>query len=235
VRNYNAINVGAGYTFQLNERFSVFSEAVVYRDVDYGYTDQGFKVGLQYAFGEVKKSPIVNKAVKKVAAPKPVMKKAVVVDTDNDGINDKQDNCINTPANVKVDSKGCTLYSEKTAEINLNVTFENNSSQLKPAMVNDIQRLADFMKTYKNTTVDIEGHSSAAGEKAYNLMLSKKRANAVKSILINQFHIDASRLSASGFGETQLISKGNSRADHNVNRRVVAKIETTIKEVVSKK
>ena len=102
-------------------------------------------------------------------------------------------------------------------------------------MLNDIQRLADFMKAYKNTTVDIEGHSSAAGNDAYNLMLSQKRADAVQNALISKFNIDASRLSATGFGETQLISQGNTRADHNINRRVVAKIETTIKEVVSKK
>lgn len=235
VKSYNAINVGAGHTFQVNDRFSVFGEAVVYRDVDYGYTDQGFKFGLQYAFGDVKKSPIVNKAVKKAVTPTPVVKKVMVVDADNDGINDKNDNCANTPANVKVDSKGCALYAEKTAAINLNVTFDNNSSQLQPAMLNDIQRLADFMKAYKNTTVDIEGHSSAAGNDAYNLMLSQKRADAVKNTLISKFNIDASRLSATGFGETQLISKGNTRADHNTNRRVVAKIETTIKEVVSKK
>lgn len=235
VKSYNAINVGAGHTFQLNDRFSVFSEAVVYRDVNYGYTDQGFKVGLQYTFGDVKKSPIVNKAVKRVVAPTPVAKKVMVVDTDNDGVSNAHDNCMNTPASVKVDSKGCTLYAEKTAEINLNVTFANNSSQLKPAMVSDIRRLADFMKAYKNTTVDIEGHSSAAGDNAYNLMLSQKRANTVKNSLINKFNIDASRLSATGFGETQLISQGNSRADHQVNRRVVAKIETKIKEVVTKK
>jgi OOP family OmpA-OmpF porin len=90
------------------------------------------------------------------------------------------------------------------------------------------------MKEYKNTTVVIEGHSSAVGNEKYNLTLSNKRADAVKNILINQFAIDASRLSSEGFGETQLISKGNTRADHNANRRVVAKIETTVKNVMKK-
>jgi len=228
VRSYNAVNVGAGYTAEINNRLSVYSEVAAYRDVNNGYTDQGFKLGLKYAFGDTKKSPIVKKAVA------PVETKVTFVDTDNDGVNDKNDHCNNTPANVKVDSKGCTLYSEKEVAINLNIAFENNSSLLKPALVNDIQRLADFMKEYKNTSVVIEGHSSAVGSEKYNLMLSQKRADKVKAVLINDFDIDASRLSAVGFGETQLISHGNTRADHNANRRVVAKIETTIKKVMEK-
>jgi OOP family OmpA-OmpF porin len=225
VQSYNALNVGAGYSVELNERFSLYSEAVVYRDVDNGYTDQGVKLGLSYAFGDVKKSPVARKEVKQTV---------VITDSDNDGINDENDRCNSTPFNVKVDSRGCALYSEKDVAINLNVEFENNSSQLKPAMLKDVRRLADFMNEYKNTNVIIEGHSSAVGSEKYNLTLSQKRANAIKNILINEFSINSSRLSAKGFGETQLISKGNARADHDANRRVVAKIETTVKQVVKK-
>ena len=234
VRSYNAVNVGAGYSLPVSDRFSLYSEAVVYRDVDYGYTDQGFKLGLKYAFGNVKKAPVVNKVIEPVEQEfiQPVVQK--ILDNDNDGINNRIDKCDNTPVHVKVDSKGCALYSEKSVAINLNVAFENNSSQLKDNMINDIERLADFMKTYKDTNVIIEGHSSAVGDANYNLMISQKRADAIKNILMNEFNIDASRLSAKGFGETQLLSKGNTLADHIANRRVVAKIETIVKEVVTK-
>ncbi len=231
VRSYNALNVGAGYSLSVNERFSVYSEAAIYRDVDYGYTDQGFKLGLKYTFGDVKKAPVVAPKAEPVPVKPAIVK---VVDSDNDGIKDSIDKCNNTPANVKVDSKGCTLYSEKSVAINLNVGFENNSSQLKVSMMDDIQRLADFMKTYTNTSVVIEGHSSKVGTAEYNLYLSEKRANAVKNVLTSKFGIAESRLSAKGFGETQLLSNGNRLADHIANRRVVAKIETTVKEVVEK-
>jgi len=239
VKSYYAVNVGAGYNFQINDYFSLYSEAVAYRDIDYGFTDQGFKIGLQYTFGGVNKSPAVQKVVQKRVVkqeimPTPVVSKTTFIDTDNDGVSDQDDRCNNTPANVKVDSLGCTLYSVKEVAINLNITFENNSAKIKPAMVNDIQRLADFMKEYKETSVVIEGHSSAVGTEEYNLTLSNKRAEAVKNELINTFNIDASRLSAKGFGETQLISKGNKLADHILNRRVVAKIEATVKAVIEK-
>ncbi|MBL4823289.1 MAG: OmpA family protein [Colwellia sp.] len=241
VKSYNAVNVGAGYNVQINERFSFYSEAVVYRDVDYGYTDQGFKLGLKYTFGDVKKSAVssktvtnntnANQAVMPAAAIAP---KVVIIDTDQDGIIDKEDTCNNTPAKVKVDSTGCSLYSEKAVEINLDVPFENNSAQLKTAAMGDIQRLADFMQQYKNTSAVIEGHSSTVGSEKYNLVLSQERADAIKKVLVNKFTIDASRLTAKGFGETQLISKGNTKADHEVNRRVVAKIEATVKNVINK-
>lgn len=232
VRSYNAVNVGAGFNAQINDRLSFYSEAAVYRDVDYGYTDQGVKLGFKYAFGDERKAPIV---VKPQPEPvQPVVKSEGPLDSDNDGVSNDKDRCDNTPVNVKVDSTGCTLYAEKSAEINLNVTFANNSSQIDAAVVNDIQRLADFMKEYPNTNVVIEGHSSAVGDDSYNLTLSQERADAVKAVLMGTFNIEANRLSAKGFGETQLVAKGNTSADHRLNRRVVAQIETTVKEAVSK-
>lgn len=234
VKSYNAVNVGLGYNVDINDRFSLYSEAVIYRDVDYGFTDQGFKLGVKYVFGEVKQSPVIKKATYQEVASVPVVAEVIVVDTDNDGVNDKQDTCKNTPANIKVDSNGCPLFLDKSVDVNLNVSFENNSSQIKSETMTDIQRLADFMKEYKNTSVVIEGHSSAAGSAKYNLTLSQKRADAVKSVLVNTYNIETNRVSAKGFGETQLISKGNTAADHELNRRVVAKIEATVKKMMIK-
>lgn len=240
VRSYNAVNVGAGYNFNINERISFYTEGAIYKDVDYGYIDQGFKLGFKYAFGETATKAVApKKAVEKVmekaaVVPEKTVTKPTLIDSDNDGISDANDKCNNTPAQVKVDSKGCALYAEKSVEIKLNVAFANNSSIVEPAMMNDIQRLADFMKAYKNTTVVIEGHSSATGSAKYNLMLSQKRADSVKQALINEFNIDANRLNAKGFGQTQLLSEGTTAADHKMNRRVVAKIATTTKEIVTK-
>jgi OOP family OmpA-OmpF porin len=229
VKSYNAVNVGAGYSHQVSERFSVYGEAAIYRDVDYGYTDQGFKLGLKYAFGDVKKSAVYNKPVKPAVAPVVAEK-----DSDNDGVVDSKDDCNNTLANVKVDANGCAVVAEKTVEINLNVSFENNSSELKSTAMNEIKELADFMNEHKSTSAAIEGHSSIVGNAKYNLTLSQKRADAVRNILINKYNVEANRLSAKGFGETQLISEGTTKADHNLNRRVVAKVKTTVKYTVQK-
>tara|TARA_R110000744_G_scaffold141484_1_gene252892 strand:- start:1099 stop:2139 length:1041 start_codon:yes stop_codon:yes gene_type:complete len=229
VKSYNAVNIGAGYNFQVSDRLSFYTEAAIYKDVDYGFIDQGVKLGLKYAFGDVEQAPVIAK-------PKPAVQPVVdtVLDSDNDGVADGVDRCANTPATVKVDSKGCTLYSEHAVEIKLNIAFANNSSIVQPALVDDIRRLADFMKEYTATSVEIEGHSSAIGAADYNLMLSQKRADAVKSILINKFNIEASRLTSKGYGESQLLSTETTRTANQLNRRVVAKISTSAKKIVTK-
>jgi OOP family OmpA-OmpF porin len=229
-KSYNAVNIGAGYNIEVNDRLSFYSEAAIYKDVDYGYIDQSLKLGLKYSFGDVKQAAVSIKPA--VAAVPAVVAK--VLDSDNDGVSDSIDRCAETPVTMKVDSMGCTLYSEHAVEIKLNIAFANNSSIVKPALIDDIQRLADFMKEYSNTSVEIEGHTSITGTADYNLMMSKKRAESVKSILVNKFNIDASRLTTKGYGQTQLLSTDNTVAAHKLNRRVVAKVATSVKEVVTK-
>jgi OOP family OmpA-OmpF porin len=229
-RSYNAVNIGAGYNFEVNDRLSFYTEAAIYKDVDYGFIDQGLKLGLKYTFGDVKQAAVNIKPT--VAAVQPVVAK--VLDSDNDGVSNNMDRCADTPVTVKVDSTGCTLYSEHAVEIKLNIAFANNSSIVKPALNDDIQRLADFMKEYTHTSVKIEGHSSITGTADYNLMLSKKRAVSVENILVDKFNIDASRLTTRGYGQTQLLSSDNTMAAHKLNRRVVAKIATSVKEAVTK-
>lgn len=231
-KSYNAINVGAGYNVQINDRFSVYGEAAIYRDIDYGNTDQGIKLGLKYAFGDVKQGT-AKRAPEKMPA-KAAAPAVAFIDTDNDGIADVNDSCPNTVENAKIDSRGCAILADKVVEMNLNVKFANNSAKLQSQAMSDVQRLADFMTEHNNTSVVIEGHSSASGNAKYNLTLSQKRADAVKTALINEFDIDSSRVAAKGFGEEQLLSTGNTKADHDLNRRVVAKIKTTVKAVVTK-
>tara|TARA_R110002050_G_scaffold191458_1_gene326220 strand:- start:3137 stop:4204 length:1068 start_codon:yes stop_codon:yes gene_type:complete len=237
VKSYNAMNIGVGYNFTLNERSSFYTEAVMYRDVNYGYTDQGFKLGYKYTFGDVKKSPSPSTPTQRYKPVEKINTQPVVkteLDGDKDGVFDKNDFCKDTPTSVKVDSRGCTLYAKESKSIKLNVNFPIESAALSSTAMIEIQRLADFMKEYKDTDVMIEGHSSATGEENYNLVLSEKRAYSVKNALINNFDISANRLSAKGFGETQLLSQGNTAADHEVNRRVVAQIQTTTKKAVKK-
>ena len=58
------------------------------------------------------------------------------------------------------------------------------------------------------------------GESSYNLELSRKRANAVMTYLVNEFAISPSRLSAIGYGEDRQIADNNTEANRSKNRRV---------------
>lgn len=229
VKDYYALNVGGGYNIQINDRLSVYTEAAIYRDIDYGFVDQGFKIGLQYSFGEPKFVPTVKPAP---TAVKP--EKTSWSDADNDGVKDQDDQCPNTAANLKVDANGCVIYTTETDEITLAINFAHDSAFVEPSNYQEIKRLADFMKKYPKTSVEIEGHTSAKGKDSYNLHLSEKRAQAVKQILVEQFAVNASRLSAKGYGETRLLFTENTAQADKKNRRVVAKISTSTQKAVSK-
>ena len=67
--------------------------------------------------------------------------------------------------------------------------------------------------------VEVQGHTDERGDDAYNLDLSDRRAHAVEKYLTDK-GVDAKRLTAQGYGETQpLIREHNERA-WSKNRRV---------------
>jgi OOP family OmpA-OmpF porin len=85
------------------------------------------------------------------------------------------------------------------------------------------------MKRYGNTNAVIEGHSSSVGSAEYNQFLSQKRADSVKNMLSTTYGIDASRLTAVGYGETQLKDTANTGEAHKANRRIAVKVTTKVK------
>ncbi|WP_369412444.1 OmpA family protein [Mucilaginibacter rivuli] len=70
-----------------------------------------------------------------------------------------------------------------------------------------------------NKTVTIAGYASSEGTAAHNLMLSKDRANSVKTYLVNS-GVDAKYLRIKGYGETNPIADNSTEEGRMLNRRV---------------
>lgn len=100
-----------------------------------------------------------------------------------------------------------------------NLLFFTGTAKLKPESMG---ALLDVSKILKDATapVKIIGHTDSDGDDATNLKLSQQRADAVKDILVNQYHIDESKLSTEGRGETQPIADNKSAEGKAQNRRV---------------
>lgn len=100
-----------------------------------------------------------------------------------------------------------------------NLLFFTGTAKLKPESMG---ALLDVSKILKDATapVKIIGHTDSDGDDAANLKLSQQRADAVKDILKNQYHIDESKLSTEGRGETQPIADNKSAEGKAQNRRV---------------
>ena len=152
---------------------------------------------------------------------------SLILDTDQDGVLDDVDNCSDTPLTDKVDAKGCSIFTEEEVSINVKVLFANNSSVIGNSDASQFQEVADFMDRYPATDAVIEGHASAPGSDDYNLMLSQKRANAVRTLLIQKYGIKAERLIAIGYGENQLLDTANTAEANQANRRIVVKVSAS--------
>jgi outer membrane protein OmpA-like peptidoglycan-associated protein len=98
------------------------------------------------------------------------------------------------------------------------VQFATKKSQLSPKAKVMLQALANRMERQPNATLDIEGHTDDVGSSDDNLALSVARAQAVKDFL-TAHGVEATRLSASGFGESQPKTDNETKVGRSVNRR----------------
>jgi OOP family OmpA-OmpF porin len=147
---------------------------------------------------------------------------SVDTDKDQDGVIDRLDQCPNTPRTDKVDRNGCSIFTDKEVSISLNVKFDNNSAEINRPGHPDFVDFAAFLKRFPETKAEISGHTSRAGDADYNLTLSKRRAEAVKALLISRYGIEGSRLTAVGYGEERLLDASGTAEAARVNRRIEA-------------
>jgi outer membrane protein OmpA-like peptidoglycan-associated protein len=103
------------------------------------------------------------------------------------------------------------------------VTFDTNSTELRPGLYSEIDRVAGVLRQYPYTLVRVEGHTDSIGSDQYNMDLSIRRAASVKNLLV-QRGIAESRIDAVGYGKTMPIASNETEAGRQRNRRVEIKI-----------
>lgn len=139
-------------------------------------------------------------------------------DTDGDGVIDKEDECVNTPG--PVENKGCPVVDKeilKRAFDNLN--FETAKAVILQSSYESLEDLAQYLVDNPTFRLRIAGHTDSQGAAQANLILSKKRAEAVRDFLI-QRGVDASRFIVQFFGEEQPIDTNDTPEGRARNRRV---------------
>jgi outer membrane protein OmpA-like peptidoglycan-associated protein len=77
-----------------------------------------------------------------------------------------------------------------------------------------------MLKEHPELRIAIEGHTDSDGDDAFNQKLSDSRAAAVKSYLVEQHDVDASRLESAGFGESRPVGDNSVPEGKQQNRRV---------------
>ena len=207
-------NLGLGAYYRINDALSLRGEGRAIYNFDHGWWEGLALAGLNVVLGGhlAPAAPLVE--------PTPV-EPAPLILIDGDDV----PKCPGTPLNVVVDADGCPIEIaiDDALRMELRVFFDNDKTVIKDQYKPEIQKVAEKMNEYPNSTASIEGHASKTGPSArYNQRLSEARANAVKSMLVNQFGVAPQRISTVGYGYDRPIADNNTPEGRAMNRRVYA-------------
>ncbi len=107
---------------------------------------------------------------------------------------------------------------KKIAEILVGepITFKLDSTQLSEKSKRTLRKIARMLDKESGITIEVAGYTDARGDADYNLMLSKKRAEAVKKFLLSHMK-RKKQIVARGYGESGFITENpNDRRNRRV-------------------
>ena len=99
------------------------------------------------------------------------------------------------------------------------VLFDTGRSELKAGGQHNIEKLSGFLKAYPQRKAMIEGYTDSVGSDSLNQALSTRRADAVRSALVN-LGVGGERLTTQGFGELRPVAGNDTAGGRQQNRRV---------------
>jgi len=161
-----------------------------------------------------------------------VDKNGCLLDTDGDGVPDYLDKCpkVAGPAS----NHGCPEVKKEVKALFKKalqgIQFESGKYIIKPVSFNLLNQIAVMLIANPTYIIEVQGHTDNVGSPESNLILSGKRAEAVKNYLINA-GVDAKRLTSHGYGDTVPVSTNTTSAGKKLNRRV--EFVVTFEQVVS--
>lgn len=100
-----------------------------------------------------------------------------------------------------------------------NVTFAVDSADISANFYPVLDSVAEVLKEFDKSFVEIAGHTDSTGSEAYNQLLSEKRAQSVASYLVSR-GVRADRFIVVGAGESRPIASNDTPEGRALNRRV---------------
>ena len=144
------------------------------------------------------------------------------LDNDNDTFLDKDDKC---PLEFGVAPDGCpkkynlVVVTDKKIEIKQTVYFDFKKATIKKVSFPLLNEVAQALTDNPKIKVEVQGHTDSVGNDAFNLKLSQKRAESVRTYLSKK-GVDATRMVPKGYGENVPIADNRTADGRSQNRRV---------------
>ena len=103
------------------------------------------------------------------------------------------------------------------------IYFDFDKSNIRPDAEIELAKILAAMREYPELIIHIESHTDSRGNDSYNMALSERRAQSTLKWLVGK-GIDANRLTAKGYGESQLVNQCSNGVtctseEHQLNRR----------------
>lgn len=149
-------------------------------------------------------------------------------DNDHDGVDDAKDKCPleAETINGKKDEDGCPDVGVGVVTIQANavvidgvIRFKTASATLLPASLPLLKQVAATLRSAATLSVEIQGHTDDKGSAAANIRLSKKRAEAIRAVLVKN-GVSTGRLVAVGYGPKKPRASNKTEKGREQNRRV---------------
>ena len=218
------VQYGAGLEYGLNNGIALRAGIDLY-DKDAGMVF----VGVMKRFGSksrrkviVEPEPVIEPVVEPVVEQVIIVPEVIVVadiDSDKDGVIDRLDECADSPADMKVDTQGCSIIA-----IELDgVTFESKSFELTAESKIILDEAVVTISASPELQIEVQAHTDYKGSGKLNLQLSEQRALSVKAYLVSK-GVNENQLTAKGYGESQPIADNKTEEGRAKNRRVELKL-----------
>lgn len=102
------------------------------------------------------------------------------------------------------------------------LVFETGADALDPGTYGSLKELAAFLEANPGLSIAVVGHTDSIGSLSRNIALSKRRAESVRTRLIDGYGISPRRIEAEGMGYLAPVASNLTSAGREANRRVEA-------------
>ncbi len=109
---------------------------------------------------------------------------------------------------------------EFTARVGDTVYFDTDSSQLSADAQNTLRGQAQWLRSYPQYTITIEGHADERGTREYNIALGAQRASATRQFLISH-GVNPGRIQTISYGKERPVAVCDNISCWSQNRRAV--------------
>ncbi len=209
VRDSNTGNLMPGATVKLLDMgMNIIAEQIVQQDARYSFPEE---VECGQAYYLITENGLAY-SIAETTFVAPTTSQSVSVDME-----------------IETFSQDCPPY-DLGCLLGLNpIYFDLNKYFIRPDAEIELTKVFNAMIRFPELIVRIESHTDSRSPQSYNLRLSQNRATSTRNWLI-QRGISPSRLSAVGYGESQLINRCTdgvpcTEAEHQLNRRSMFIIE----------